>query len=318
LFSVGILAFYTISRKIVRRKAAFLITFLFALQPLYLGHGFINGKDTPFLAVFLISIALGLSAAGRLRHANRSDPTRLHAFWPDFFSLLRSDWKRAGLRVRIIAMVSFALVVLVALDLYGQKSIIISSVQQLVANAYQGQAWEPFNRLFASMAQRAGDLPLLNYTAKVERFFLQYGPLILFILAIPFLVGVYLVFNNARSLFAKKAAEVYRTGHTHLFLLGAVLVGFATSIRVIGPFAGLLISVIYLIEHRGRAIKPLIVYWLVIAVTTYITWPYLWENPFGRLQESLAFMANHPWRGYVLYMGEVTKGDLLPWHFLPF
>jgi hypothetical protein len=287
-FQLAILAFYSISRKIVARKTALLITFLFALQPLYFGHGFINGKDTPFLAAFLISIALGISAVERLRPDLRQDTNRLSASWSDFFSLLRSDYKRAGQRIKIVAMTSFALAVLVALDLYGQKSIIIGSVQQIIRDAYHGQAWEPINRLFASMAQRADYLPLVNYTAKAERFFLQFGPLILFILAIPFLVALYLVLTNTRPLLVRKAGDIYRrSGHTRLLLLAAVWVGFATSIRVIGPFAGLLISVIYLIEYRGRAIKPLIAYWLVIAVITYITWPYLWGNPFGHLQESL-------------------------------
>ncbi|MFN3492777.1 MAG: hypothetical protein ACK40V_11225 [Anaerolineales bacterium] len=55
----GALAFYSISKRWLNQTAALGATLLYATQPLLWGHAFINPKDTPFLSLFLISIAVG-------------------------------------------------------------------------------------------------------------------------------------------------------------------------------------------------------------------------------------------------------------------
>ena len=58
----GVLAFYSIAKNWLNEYAALGATLLFATQPLLWGHAFINPKDTPFLSLFLLSIAFGFRA----------------------------------------------------------------------------------------------------------------------------------------------------------------------------------------------------------------------------------------------------------------
>jgi hypothetical protein len=55
----GIWAFYELGKRWLTSTAAIYATLLFATQPLFWGHSFINPKDTPFLAFFLLSLLFG-------------------------------------------------------------------------------------------------------------------------------------------------------------------------------------------------------------------------------------------------------------------
>lgn len=113
----------------------------------------------------------------------------------------------------------------------------------------------------------------------------------------------------------------HRREHMELLLrvivAGAVL-GLTTSVRVIGPFAGVLVTANALRSRRLRSVFLLAVYWIVAAVTCYCTWPYLWGNPVGRLLDNLSVLTRFPEHIAVLYRGLVYPYGTLPWHFLPF
>lgn len=49
-----------------------------------------------------------------------------------------------------------------------------------------------------------------------------------------------------------------------------------------------------------------------------LTWPYLWENPIGRLFETLKFMSDNPTQLAVLFNGETFRADNMPRRYLPF
>ena len=59
-FQVGVIAFYSLCKRWFSPWAAFGATLLFATQPLIWGHAFINPKDIPFMALFIVSVATGL------------------------------------------------------------------------------------------------------------------------------------------------------------------------------------------------------------------------------------------------------------------
>lgn len=181
-FPLAIVALHGLARRMVGAPSALAATVLFATQPLLFGHAFINPKDTPFLAFFLLSVWAGV-------------------------------WMTEGRR---------------------------------------------------QVAPGRGSLPF----------------------AIPVAAGVVL--------------------------------GMTTSIRLFGPFAGLLVSGLAWVRWRRRALMPLALYWGAAALTTYVTWPYLWGNPLGRLVESLRVMLDFPWDNLVLYRGLVYPVEQLPWHYLPF
>jgi hypothetical protein len=100
-------------------------------------------------------------------------------------------------------------------------------------------------------------------------------------------------------------------------VVAGVAAGLAIAIRSVGAFALMLVGLFYLGTHRARSVYPMLSLFTLVAVVAYALWPYLWRDPVHGLQESLAFLAGNPNKDYVLFMGEVTKGRLLPWFYLP-
>src|ERR1043165_9174917 len=59
-FLVGVWAFYQLAARWMNKNAALGATLLFMTQPLFWGHAFINPKDIPLLAFFLLTAYLGM------------------------------------------------------------------------------------------------------------------------------------------------------------------------------------------------------------------------------------------------------------------
>jgi hypothetical protein len=96
-----------------------------------------------------------------------------------------------------------------------------------------------------------------------------------------------------------------------------VVLGVCTSVRVMGPFAGALVSALFVVRARARAFPSLVLYWSVAIITTFLTWPFLWDAPLQRFFESLFLMSNFSHKALVLYQGQLTISYGLPWHFVP-
>ena len=181
---IAVAALFSISSRITNRKSALAASLLFATQPLIFGHAFINPKDTPFMAFFLLTVSSGLFLINRVASSDTNRSCRI--------------------------------------------GLIIAA------------------------------------------------------------------------------------------MLSGVILGITTSMRLFGPFAGLLVSGLGLIKLKKRFILPLILYWLSALVATYLTWPYLWGDPINRFRQSLLIMMSFPWENLVLYRGLLYPAPVLPWHFLPF
>jgi 4-amino-4-deoxy-L-arabinose transferase-like glycosyltransferase len=101
-------------------------------------------------------------------------------------------------------------------------------------------------------------------------------------------------------------------------LLPAVFLGVATSNRVLGPLAGLLVVLYFLAGRPGRRLLPWIVlYAVVAALVMLVTWPYLWESPL-RFVQVFQFMSENPTVLSVLFAGTVYRAYDLPRRYLPF
>ncbi|MFN8426020.1 MAG: hypothetical protein U0X93_07745 [Anaerolineales bacterium] len=120
----------------------------------------------------------------------------------------------------------------------------------------------------------------------------------------------------------------------------AFCLGIATSIRVLGPLAGLIVLGYagYIVFAR-RGLKsaatstksaqadsrPRQIYFRTFAIyiaiaigVMLITWPYLWENPIARLFGTLKFMSDNPTQLAVLFNGEIFRANDMPHRYLPF
>jgi hypothetical protein len=93
--------------------------------------------------------------------------------------------------------------------------------------------------------------------------------------------------------------------------------GVATSIRVLGPFAGLMVIAYALWKSGGKAMPALFVYGVVALIAMYLTWPYLWPDPIGHFFESVRVMSEYPWKGQVLFNGVMYTSTDIPRSYLP-
>jgi hypothetical protein len=109
-------------------------------------------------------------------------------------------------------------------------------------------------------------------------------------------------------------------------ILPALFLGVATSIRVLGPLAGLLVLIYFVFmvlrnkELRGTPFPWLafLAYGVIALVTMFMTWPYLWGSPFTRFIDVFRFMSDNPTNLSVLFGGEVYRASELPRRYLPF
>ena len=114
--------------------------------------------------------------------------------------------------------------------------------------------------------------------------------------------------NNARPHFGKT-------------LLAAFFLGIATSIRVLGPFAAILVGLYALIDLRqikfSRLAWRFILYGFLTLIVTFATWPYLWLAPLQKFVEVFFFMSDNPTQLNVLFAGSNYQAGDLPHRYFP-
>jgi hypothetical protein len=109
-------------------------------------------------------------------------------------------------------------------------------------------------------------------------------------------------------------------------ILPAIFLGLTTSIRVLGPLAGLLVFIYFVCmlfwdKDRRSSAHPWLAfttYGALALLTMFVSWPYLWESPIARFFEVLRFMSDNPTNLSVLFGGEVYRAGDLPRRYLPF
>src|SRR5258708_2375387 len=101
-------------------------------------------------------------------------------------------------------------------------------------------------------------------------------------------------------------------------LLAAFFLGIATSIRVLGPLAGVIVFIYFLIHKPNRTnLFWMVLYAVLAALVMFASWPYLWENPIHFFQVS-QFMSDNPTGLQVLFGGQIYRAYDLPLRYLPF
>jgi hypothetical protein len=110
-----------------------------------------------------------------------------------------------------------------------------------------------------------------------------------------------------------------------IVILPAILLGLTTSIRVLGPLAGVLVFIyfafLFFTKKDRKGYHPwlaILAYGAIALVTMFITWPYLWESPLPRFLEVFRLMSDNPTNLSVLFNGEVYRAGQLPRRYLPF
>ena len=277
-YFAGVLAFYFIARRWLSRIPALGAALLFAAQPVLWGHAFINPKDTPFLALFLLSIALGMQAFDKLEADSSIDLS------------LRSK--------RTLALLT-ALWLVSVFGLFIFTQAIHTYIETLVVSAQAGRT-----NILSLIAKNITAVPAETYVQRYFVLFLQLRTYYFLLSTLILLVSYYRLNPNLPIyLFA--------------ILLPAVILGLSTSTRILGPFAGIIVAYYALRTKGRRVILALAMYAIVALMATYISWPYLWMNPIPRFFESLREMSLYPWLGGVVFNGSLYQSTDLPALYLP-
>jgi hypothetical protein len=101
-------------------------------------------------------------------------------------------------------------------------------------------------------------------------------------------------------------------------VLAACVLGISTSIRVLGPLAGLLVAIYFLARLNVKEWKSLFAYAAMAILVMFLSWPYLWENPFANFFGVFRFMSDNPTNLNVLFNGQEYRAGALPLRYLPF
>jgi hypothetical protein len=280
-------------------------------QPLYFGHAFINPKDIPFMAFFLTSITTGLYASDLWGENEGFSGAKTTVRSPStFLESLTIEWGKSSRwrRISLLLLIFFSM--LVINDLFAQQWI-YPGLRNMLTQVYEGVSIPVFSTLFSQFAGKAAEFPLEGYLEKLRIAYLW--------LRIP-IAG--LVFIPAVIFTTRTLPETYKNYvRPKLIRIGAwiiagIVLGLTGSIRILGPFAGVLVSIFALFKHRRRAIRPLIVYWVIQSVVTYLTWPTLWGNPVGKLWERLITTSDFD-PNILLFEGQHILSSQIPRYFLP-
>ena len=126
---------------------------------------------------------------------------------------------------------------------------------------------------------------------------------------VSFMASVYLGF---------RMVDTKETSYTiFLVILAGIILGVTSTMRVVGPLAGLIVMVYGVFRLRGKLIWRAVPYFFLAGVAGYLAWPYLWMAPFAHYMESLQTMKQFPFTGRVLFMGRSYLPKNLPWTYFP-
>jgi hypothetical protein len=117
-------------------------------------------------------------------------------------------------------------------------------------------------------------------------------------------------------------ALFFRDRKTWQLILLAILSGLTVSIRIMGIIIPLTVLAVMTLdavtstEQRPKLNKG-IVYILIMVGVAILSWPWLWDDPAGRVKIAFQNMSKFRWDNAVLVNGNFVKASALDWKYLP-
>ena len=310
-FVIGVVALYLISKRTFGRNAAIFSALLFASQPLFFGHAFINQKDIPFMVFWMVTIFLGLQLGDSwsevIRPGVRLAAKESHR---SFITSLVEDWKSQSIGVRIAFLILIVSVFVFFVDLFSGQYILPLG-RNTIIKAYSSESPSLLYKAFRTIAEDAGKTPLSVYLQKLDDLY--------FWARIPaFLIGLVVLRSAIKGLFPKTFVKriLPLEGRTLLLLLAGMSLGLTQAIRIQGIFVGMLVSLFLFLQMRRRSGILIAAVWFIAFITMYAAWPALWGDPFNRIWERIVLTTDFT-KHQVLFEGVVYSSEELPWQFLP-
>lgn len=328
-FQLGVWGLYGLSRRWLSPPAALFSAALFASQPLLWGMAFINPKDIPFMVLFILTVWSGFRwVDGWLGVSQRSMSSRV----------LPAPHQPSALVNKLRRPAWVGLAVILWFGIWLSNSAWDGIARWLIQALFRAEEGTWLFGLFHSLAENANTLPEAAYIAKatalLNRFRLGYilaaSPLLLVCLGIlgytrivTFLAGLWHGLQPLPKLPAWRWLPLAVSGTVEprrmaaRTVLAAVLLGLLTSVRVLGPLAGLLVLAYFLLRSEPRSWLPWLGYAAIACIISCITWPYLWEAPLTRFLDVFQHMSDNPQIIPVLFNGVVLPSVDLPRSYLP-
>ena len=310
-WQLAMVSVYVLALRVAQPSAAFFGALLFESQPLLFGHGFINQKDSPFMAFFAAAVVVGLAAADRLGGPGRQAKARRASFRSpaSLWREARDVWWEGPAGARRNAIVAVLLVLGAPLAWTALDGPITAAVSTIVRDAYRGTAWGPINELFSRLAQNAAMTPVASYVARAN--------LVVDVAAVVGAALLAMVAVWATGWLWRGLGEKLRIEIPKLVLPAAILLGMATAIRSTALFAFLLVAGYAFIRVGARGIGFALAYLGIAGGVAFVLWPQLWGSPFELLRSSLERTLHFPEEQEVLFRGSVYLSHSLPRIYLP-
>lgn len=296
LFIVGVLFTYLLALKWLTRWAAFSAALLFVTQPLLWGHAFINPKDIPFTVFFIIAFYSGYfmveKAVKPTKNITNEKPQRV-------------SWRVA----QILLWVTFIVLISLSSSLYLFKAQIQEWIPAVIRFAIDNPK-SISGIAFRLLANNLNTSGLNIYAAKGISLFNRIPFFLYLITGLTGLVAVIASFKP--NLIRKAYAAIKLDLNWGATIIAGISLGFLTAIRILGPFAGLLVSLFFIFKFKKRSIPGILIYGVIAFVSMYILWPYVWRSPIGGLLAVIKHMANNPQNVPVLFNGQILSSKELP------
>jgi hypothetical protein len=259
------------------------------------GHAFINPKDIPFLALFLMSVASGFAMVDKGSEVHfPEDGIRQSAV---SVKELKAEWGNSKPGRKGITIFVGATWVCAGGFLALFNNAVNDFIASLVTAVYKAGGQGLLGSVFTRLASNAAQVPVESYVSKAQTLFSRWEGLLYI------LIGLVLAFVLLRLVapvsFHSLIDREIEPGIKAIFFFlkkpyvyfAAILMGFTISIRVLGPYAGILVGLFAIWKTRKRSLVMLVPYLGLALIASYLTWPFLWRDPVGRFLESIQVMS---------------------------
>jgi hypothetical protein len=342
-FQLGVFFFYLLNRRFFSSVVAFVNTLIFNFQPVLFGHSFINAKDIAIMVFFMGAVEVGLRLVDAIPPLeNKPTESKLlkELSWkPDISVVMKAITSEKKLILFSIIIICL-LVALSSFGVFRNLIAIFFNIADNTPNSFLGN-------LFNKLAQNRVSIPLESYIQKGTIFVNRANLLIIGLIAMNILIRFFSkvfkqqfesVINSSRkakrenwgrfrSLFNSEKSfylsirqvtnAFWETSRIWQLWLAAGLLGIISSIRLNGPYVGILVSLLLIMKNRKKALQVIILYGVISIIVMYVFWPYLWSAPIAKFYEAISYMANFPWNETVLFEGARYKANFIPTNYLP-
>ncbi|MGB7875444.1 MAG: hypothetical protein WBL25_13755 [Anaerolineales bacterium] len=325
IFQLGGLCLYLLARRWYSLWAAWGVLLLYTFQPVLWGHGFMNPKDIPFMAFYLFTLWSGLSMADSFgaREADSLSSPRLEQKWMSIIA----EKHPQSIKLFKVETYTFFIFLCIAALTFPLRTL----VAKFVTFLYTADPGSSAGRWFSSIAPQAASVPVEKYISRAQSLLSWIEFIPLFMIAFVLVIHFITISLRTKNTTAQKPIEEDHRDQSHRFkradlyaafrspkvVFAGLLLGLTISIRVLGPWPGIIVIFYLALTLRWRALSVIVPYLFYAGIATFFTWPNLWPDPVGRLIDSLLLMSNFPWPGRTLFNGRLYEPDGHPISYLP-